>query len=155
MSNRFVMPEPKAIKKLLEMIFGAGVAVDKLPAADPADKFVATFINDNDELVALCGCDTEFVGYSGGALSMIPPGAVNEVVGSGEMTKVLADNFHEVMNICSKLLMSESSEHLRLDKVLPVAESSGPIAQLAGARAAAYSVNIPQYGKGAVHFLVS
>ncbi|MGB5581250.1 MAG: hypothetical protein WBM54_06260 [Woeseia sp.] len=149
------MPDKKSIRELLEMIFGKGVIVAKLPAVDTSDKIVATFVNDDDQLVALCACDRNFASYSGGALSLIPPDAINEVIDKGEMTEIMSENFHEVMNICSKLLMSDSSAHLRLDKTLSAAESADSISSLAAARASAYSIEIPRYGKGAVHFLVS
>lgn len=155
MSTKYIIPKSAAISSLLEMIFGEGVKVAEAPA-DVAGKTVATFIDDDDQLVALCACDSEFVGYSGAALSMIPPDAVNEVLAGGELTPVLKDNFFEVMNICSKLLMSDSSAHLRLHRTMPPGEAGAAIEALAGsASGLGFSVDIPRYGKGNMHFLVT
>ena len=154
MSTSYVMPEPKAISALLEMIFGDGVKVDKA-APDVAGKTVATFIDDSDRLVALCACDDRFVGYSGAALSMIPPDAANEILAGGEMTPVMKENFYEVMNICSKLLMSDSSAHLRLHRTLPAEQAGAAIAELEAATGIGFQVDIPRYGAGCMHFLVT
>ena len=72
------------------------------------------------------------------------------------VTDAMLDNFYEVMNICSKLLMSDTSSHLRLDKTMPPEESSEPIAALQGAASVTcFDVAIPKYGKGALTFVVS
>lgn len=137
------------------MIFGEGVSVAEAPA-DVGGKTVATFVDDNDRLVAVCACDTAFVAYSGAALSLIPPDAVQETLAGGEPTQVLKDNFFEVMNICSKLFMSDTSAHLRLNGTLPADRADEALAALAEtARGTGFSVDIPRYGKGSMHFLVT
>ena len=148
----YVMPDAQAVKSLLSMIFGDDLTVSESPA-ELGGKTVATFIDDDDKLVALCACDREFIGYSGGALSMIPVDVCNESI-NGEMTEALSGNFYEVMNICSKLLMSESSKHLRLARTVDADTAAGMVAELeANGSSGAFSVDIPRYGKGSMHFL--
>ncbi len=60
--------------------------------------------------VAICVCGLEFEAYSGAALFMIPADAANEMIAGQSVTDAILDNFYEVMNICSKLLMSDPSK---------------------------------------------
>lgn len=65
-------------------------------------------------------------------------------------------NFYEVMNICSKLMMSDSSAHLRLKDIVQPSASADEISALAeSGTALGFNVDIPRYGKGTLNFLVS
>ncbi len=138
------------------MIFGAELDVSDSEAQDLSNHYVATFVSDEDQLVAFCACDKEFVAYSGAALSMIPADVANEMISGNAVTEVMIENFYEVMNICSKLLMSDSSAHLRLDKTLSPEDSAGPVAALQeSAHITGFGVDIPRYGKGRLIFAVT
>ena len=156
MSNNYTVPTKQAIAGLLAMIFGDELGADAVELADLADLHVATFIDDDDNLVALCASDKEFVAYSGAALSMIPADVADEMISGNAVTDAMVSNFHEVMNICSKLLMTESGSHLRLDKVLKPEEASSAIGALQDApQSAGFAVAIPKYGTGRLSFIVS
>lgn len=156
MSSNYVIPTEKSVASLLAMIFGDGLGVNDGDAADLNSQHVATFIDDEDKLVAICACDKEFVAYSGAALSMIPADVANEMISGNSISEALVGNFYEVMNICSKLLMSDSSAHLRLDKTLDPGAANDAVASLeAAAEKVAFSVNIPSYGSGTLTFLIS
>ena len=59
------------------------------------------------------------------------------------------------MNICSKLMMSDDSDYLKLDKtVFPEESSARVVASMVGADAFAFTVNIPDYGNGEMIFYV-
>ena len=137
------------------MILGDKLDVSECVPINLGGQHAATFVDDDNKLVALCICDNHFVVYSGAALSMIPVDVANEVIAGGALTEVMVANFYEVMNICSKLLMSDSSAHLRLDKALRPDEASESICSLeASAQIAGFGVDIPRYGKGALTFVV-
>ena len=156
MSTTYVMPTPKAVSDLLAMIFGGDLDVSDCDAPDFDGQHVATFIDDDDRLVALCLCDKQFVAYSGAALSMIPADVANEMISGNSVSDAMVDNFYEVMNICSKLLMSDGSAHLRLDKALSPEAGADPVSSLKdSAQTTAFSVAIPKYGTGALTFLVT
>jgi len=111
---------------------------------------------DDDQLVALCACDKEFVAYSGAALSMIAADVANDMISGNAVTEAMVDNFFEVMNICSKLLMSDSSAHLRLDRTLNSHHSAEAIAALQeSANIAGFGIGMPNYGKGTLTFVVT
>lgn len=153
--SQYIVPTSESVKTMLELLFGDGLSVSEA-ASEPDDAHVATYISDDDELVAVCACDDEFVGYSGAALTMVPVGVAEEMVASKDFSEMVLGNFYEVMNICSRLLMSEHSPHLRLDKTLAPAESQPAISGLPGeSRKVTFEVAIPRYGKGNVAFVVA
>lgn len=152
----YVTPTPESVAELLEMVFGAAPEISDSSNGDFAGMHVATFVSDSDDLVALCACDRPFVCYSGAALSMIPPGVAKEAAGGAEFPAAMADNFYEIMNICSKLLMSDSSDHLRLDKVLEPDAAGAALSEIKErAQQTGFTVDVPRYGTGNIHFLVT
>ncbi len=156
MSKKYVIPTPQSASSLLSIIFGAELDVSDCEPAELSGQYVATFVDDDDHLVALCACDKEFVAYSGAALSMIPAVVANEMISGNDINEAMVGNFYEVMNICSKLLMSDTSAHLRLDKTLGPEQSAEPIAALQEAtHISGLGVDIPQYGKGKLTFVIS
>ena len=156
MSANYVIPSPQSVSKLLSMIFGVELDVSKCEPPELSSQHVASFVNDDDQLVALCACDKEFVAYSGAALSMIPADVANEMISGNAVTEAMVDNFNEVMNICSNLMMSDSSAHLRLDKTLSPEQSAEAIAALQeSGQVTGFGVDIPRYGKGTLTFVVT
>ena len=156
MSSSFITPSPSAISSLLAVIFGENITVSGCEPLELNSQHVATFIDDEDKVVALCACDIEFVAYSGAALSMIPPDIANEMISGRSVTDAMHDNFYEVMNICSKLLMSDSSAHLRLGKTMSPDSAAEPIAALQDSgKITGFGIDIPNYGKGTLTFVVT
>lgn len=155
MSISYAIPTPQTVSSLLAMIFGDDLSASKCDSPALDGQYVATFLSDDDQLVALCVCDKEFVAYSGAALSMIPADVAKEMISGNAVTDAMVDNFHEVMNICSKLLMSDSSAHLRLGKTLSPDQSAEAIAAMKESHTAAFGVDIPRYGKGTLTFVVT
>ena len=156
MSTSFVKPTPDAVNTLLAMLFGEELGVSASDAGDLAAQHIATFVDDEDKLVALCACDQHFVAYSGAALSMIPADVANEMITSNDISEALLGNFYEVMNICSKLMMSNGSAHLRLDQTLSAGQGADLVASLNGsAEILCFKIDIPRYGGGQLTFLVS
>ena len=155
MSTTYELPTLQTVSSLLGMIFGDDLSASKCDSPALDGKYVATFLSDDDHLVALCVCDKEFVAYSGAALSMIPADVAKEMIAGNAVTDAMVDNFYEVMNICSKLLMSESGAHLRLDKTLSPDQSVAAIAAMKESHTAAFGVDIPRYGKGTLTFVIT
>lgn len=154
MAKKYVVPNVETATSLLEMIFGEGLTLSDNDDADMGSNHVATFLSDDDRLVALCACDTSFVAYAGAALSMIPADAANEMIQDNDLSDMVTANFYEVMNICSKLMMSDSSAHLRLGKTLAPAESAEAVGSLQG-KTKGFTLDIPGYGKGVMTFVIA
>ena len=156
MSTNYVTPTSAAISSLLAIIFGEDLDVSDCEPPELSSQYIATFVDDDDQLVALCACDKAFVAYSGAALSMIPADVANEMIAGDAVTEAMVGNFYEVMNISSKLMMSDLSAHLRLDKTLNPQQAAEPIAALQeSAQITGFGVDIPRYGKGTLTFVVT
>jgi len=156
MSTTYQIPTTQSVTDLLCALFGEGLNTSECDSPDLAGQHVVSFISGDDKLVALAVCDTKFVAYSGAALSMLPVDVANEMISSNVVSDVIAGNFYEVMNICSKLLMTESGAHLRLDQTLSAEQSADAIAALQdSSHVTAFGVDIPEYGKGTLSFVVT
>ena len=157
MSNLYVEPTDESIGALLEKVFGEGIGTSDDSSADFDGRYVATYLDDEDKLVAVCACDLPFVVYSGAALSMIPATVANEMLSEESISDVVDANFHEVMNICSSLMMSDHSAHLRLAKILKAgSDSEAVLGELAdNGTKIGVSLDIPNYGQGKIAFVVT
>jgi len=158
MKHGYITPKVASVKSLLKMLVGDDLAVNDeniengVSLAD--DRYIATFIDDEDKLVVLCSCNREFVVYSGAALSMVPVNtAHDQVKDKGDLPQSVLDNFYEVMNICSKLLMSDSSAHLRLDRILTPANAAEEMAAIDKPQTISFEVDVPNYGAGSLAFV--
>lgn len=153
---KHVIPDAESVTQLLGMIFGEDIAVADATGDDFSGYYVATFQNREDKQVAVSACDMAFVAYSGAALSMVPKPAANDMIKDSVVTDAVAANFHEVMNICSKLMISETSPHLRLvDVFAPGDSSTQAVAAMNGeSTTVCFDVDIPRYGKGRLSFKI-
>ena len=86
----------------------------KLDASPKAASYFGVYVSDDGTPVALCGCDMAFAANSGAALSMLPPNVAKEAAKDKELTPVMLANLHEVMNICTRLMLRDDSPHLKL-----------------------------------------
>ena len=155
MAYKFVLPTPDSVSSLLGIIFGEEMASEDSDSVDAGSSYTATFLSDEDELVAVCMCDKAFVARSGAALSMLPPDVAQEMIDDDDISDVVSQNFYEVMNICSKLMMSDESSHLRLDKVLPPSAADDAVSSVqSSGTTKSFKVTIPGYGDGITTFVV-
>ena len=152
----YVVPDAEALRKILAVVYGDDLAVTVEDSAELDGRHAATYINDESRLVVVAACDPNFVAYAGGALTMLSKDLVDEMLASNDLSEVVVANFHEVMNICSRLLIAEHGAHLRLDQTLDPERSAGPIAELQpDTEVASFNIDIPNYGSGGITFLVS
>lgn len=152
--KNFHLPQANDIKKVLGMLFGNATNASDANVLDPsgANVFTATYVDDNDELVAICSCDSAFAAYAGGALSMVPVGGAKEMAQTNDFFPAIIENLNEIMNIVSTAFMSDSSDHLRLDKLYHPADMPPEMmaAVVGSAHKKGVSVEVPGYGAGAL-----
>lgn len=154
----YVMPTSESTSDLLKMLYGNELSSSDCNVDEVASYQVATFVDDGNNVVAAIACDIKFVVYSGAALSMIPSGGADDMVSTKKATDAVLDNFHEVMNICSKLFMTDTSAHLRLGKIIDASEAADSVSVQALeslATKAGFDVEIPEYGNGKMVAIVS
>jgi len=152
----YVLPDAKSVQKILAVMYGDDLVVDEDDGSPLSDRHVATYIGDDNSIVAICACEDRFVAYSGAALTMVPVNVANEMVQQNDFSTVILENFHEVMNICSRLMLNDTSPHLRLDKTLVPGESEAAMAKVTDqSRVVNFKVAIPEYGHGHLSFLIT
>ncbi len=150
---KHLLPTEHSTKKFLSALFGDALKVSLSESAGN-NSYAAVYVDADDIPGAVALCDPAFAAFSSAALSMIPKGAAEDAVKSGDLPKNLLDNLYEVMNICTRLVIDESTPHLRLVKLCPVNETDTTEIIKDAATEAGFNVEIPGYGTGSLTFLV-
>lgn len=151
----FVKPTVKSTTEMLSMLFGDGVEVAEHTGPDLSEAIIGTYLRDDDTLTGACVVDIYLAAYAGCAMSGLPAGAAQDAVKSGSLTDVMAANLGEVANICTRLLMDDSSDHLRFAELLKPDESADCVAALSALTSTGFTVSVPRYGAGALAFYFS
>ena len=153
MSTSYYLPNDKETLGVLSMLYGDDIKVakddDSLAIED--SKLYGLYVNSEGDPVGVCLCDTKFAAYAGAALSMLPPGGAEDAADSGDISATMKENVYEVMNICSRLLMSDDTPHLKLENMYnDVAELSDEAIEMikTAESSSHFGVDIPNYGKG-------
>ncbi len=145
-----LMPRAEDVKNTFVTLFGDGVEVaDHDGEADSTH--LAVFIDDDDAPVTAIAVDLPFTAYLGAALTMIPKGGADDAIAEGEVSEMMVANVQEIMNICSRWFMDNSTPHLRLDSVYPVKTVPESAMDLYdGGDQVSFTVHIPEYGAGTI-----
>lgn len=146
------IPDIAQVKSLLGMLFD-GVSVKPAAKLDVLWKktgYFGVYGSDDGAPQALCGCDLAFAANSSAALSMLPPGAAKVSAGDNALTPVMLANLHEVMNICTRLILHDHSPHLKLHGLCTQDGLSPAAAAIAAAPRARidFCIGIAKYGNG-------
>ncbi len=153
------LPQPIELQQMLSMMYGTGLKAEPgepVPVEPGSKSLVAVYVDDDDQPVAVCALDYPFTAYAGASLTRIPSGTADECASTGEFSEIMLGNVHEIMNICSRLLMNSDSPHLRLHSFHPVPdEMPEPVKELvkAAPASAGFSVSFPNYGEGRATFM--
>jgi len=152
MSAAHPIPDIAQVKELLGMLFdGLSVKLGpKLDVSPKASSFFGVYVSDDGTPAALCGCDMAFAALSGAALSMLPPNAAKDAMKEKQLTPVMLANLHEVMNICTRLMLRDDSPHLKLRELCALSALAAPAAAIANAPKARvdFELGIAKYGTG-------
>jgi hypothetical protein len=148
----YPLPDTALVKELLGMLFDA-LSVKLGPKLDVSPKaacYFGVYASDDGTPVALCGCDMAFAANSGAALSMLPPHAAKEAVKNKELTPVMLANLHEVMNICTRLMLRDNSPHLKLCELCALNALPPPASAIIAAPKGRidFEIGIGKYGSG-------
>ena len=153
MSTSYYLPNDRETLGVLSMLYGDDikVAADEDALALEDSKLYGLYVDGEGTPVGVCLCDTHFAAYAGAALSMLPPGGAEDAADTGDISATMKENVYEVMNICSRLLMSDDTPHLKLENMYnDVAElSEEAVEMIKSAEAGShFDIDIPNYGKG-------
>jgi hypothetical protein len=152
MATRYPLPDAAKVKLMLGLLYD-GLEVKpgkKFEVAPASGSWVGLYVADDGAAVAACVADLGFATNSSAALSMLPPAVAKDAAKTKELTEVMVGNLREIMNICTRLLMDDSSAHLRLESVYPSKSLPPAAAQLLGALKGRvdFELTVPKYGPG-------
>lgn len=152
MPTAYPLPDVAKVKQVLGMLFDGldvkpGGTFDQTPGGGA---WFGVFVGDGGTAVALCGADVNLAASLGAALSMLPPGAAKDAAKSRELTGTMTDNLREIMNICTRLVMNDTSPHLKLQQIYSVKSLPAPSAAILGAPQGRieFQVQLAKYGGG-------
>ncbi len=155
------LPAAKDVRDMLTGLVGKPVAVNPgAPVTPTPDKpvSVAVYVDPHMAINALCVMDLGASAYTGAALALLPPGGAQDAVEEdGELTGLLVEALHEVVNVLSALFNVPGAPHSKLHKLYAAGEDlPGDIeGMLANFNRIDLAIEVPGYGKGALSLVLS
>jgi hypothetical protein len=155
-----VLPAAKDVKDMLSGLVGKPVAVNPGPPVTPTEKSpvsVAVYVDPGMAINALCVMDLAASAYTAGALALLPPGGCQDAVEEdGELTGLLVEALHEVVNVLSAMFNVPGAPHSKLHKLYaPGEDLPGDVAgMLANFNRIDLAVEVPGYGKGGLSLVL-
>ena len=155
-----LLPAAKDVRDMLAGLVGKGVTVSPGAPVTPAENrpvAVAVYVDPQMAVNALCLMDLGAAAYTGGALALLPPGGCQDAVEEdGELSPLLVEALHEVVNVLSALFNTPGAPHSKLHKLYaPGDDLPGDIeGMLAGFNRIDLAVEVPTYGKGALSLVL-
>jgi hypothetical protein len=152
MATAYPLPDAAKVKSMLGLLFD-GLEVKpgkKFDIVPPSGSWIGLYVSDDGTPVAACAVDVLLAANSSAALSMLPPAVAKDAAKSKELTEVMVANLREIMNICTRLLMNDTSAHLRLESLYASkAMPAGVSTVLGGVKGRIdFELNLPKYGAG-------
>jgi hypothetical protein len=154
------LPASKDVRDMLTGLVGKPVAVNPGAPVTPAPGkpvAVAVYVDPQMAINALCVMDLGAAAYTGAALALLPPGGAQDAVEEdGELTSLLVEALHEVVNVLSALFNTPGAPHSKLHKLYaPGDDLPGDIAgMLANFNRIDLAIEVPGYGKGALSLVL-
>jgi hypothetical protein len=155
-----VLPAAKDVRDMLAGLLGKPVAVNPGPPVTPTEKnpvSVAVYVDPGMAINALCLMDLPASAYTAGALALLPPGGCQDAVEEdGELSGMLVEALHEVVNVLSALFNVPGAPHSKLHKLYaPGEDLPGDVAGLlANFNRIDLSLEVPGYGKGGLSLVL-
>jgi len=155
-----VLPTSKDAKDILTGLVGKPVAVAPGAPVTPTERSpvsVAVYVDPHLNVNALCVMDLALSAWTAGALAMLPPGGVQDAVEEdGELTAMLVEALHEVVNVVSALFNVPGAPHSKLHALYAAGDDvPGDIAGMLSAfNRLDLAVEVPGYGKGGLSLVI-
>ena len=155
-----LLPAAKDVRDMLAGLVGRNVTVSPGAPVTPAPDrpvSVAVYVAPDMSVNALCLMDLGASAYTGGALALLPPGGCQDAVEEdGELSTMLVEALHEVVNVLSALFNTPGAPHSKLNKLVKDGEDvPGDVAGLlASFNRLDLEIEVPGYGKGGLSLVV-
>jgi hypothetical protein len=118
---------------------------------------VAIYTAPDMSVNALCVMDLGASAYTAAALALLPPGGAQDAVQEDkELSPMLLEALHEVVNVLSALFNTPGAPHSKLNKLVADGEEiPGDVAgMLAGFNRLDLALEVPGYGKGGLSLVL-
>jgi hypothetical protein len=155
-----LLPAAKDVRDMLAGLVGRNVTVSPgAPVTPEPDRpvSVAVYVAPDMSVNALCLMDLGASAYTSGALALLPPGGCQDAVEEdGELSTMLVEALHEVVNVLSALFNTPGAPHSKLHKLYaPGEEVAADLAgMLAGFNRIDLDVDVQGYGKGSLSLVL-
>jgi hypothetical protein len=156
-----VLPAAKDVRDMLTGLVGKDVAVSPGgPVTPTPDKpvAVAVYVDPHLAINALCVMDLGAAAYTGAALALLPPGGAQDAVEEdGELTGMMVEALHEVVNVLAALFNVPGAPHSKLHRLYaPGEDLPGDVdGMLANFNRLDLTIQVPAYGKGAISLVLA
>ena len=155
-----LLPAAKDVRDMLTGLVGKPVDVSPGAPVTPTPEkpvAVAVYVDPQMAINALCVMDLAASAYTGAALALLPPGGAQDAVEEdGELSGLLVEALHEVVNVLSALFNTPGAPHSKLHKLYaPGDDLPGDIeGMLANFNRIDLALEVPGYGKGALSLVL-
>ena len=155
-----LLPAAKDVRDMISGLVGKEVSVSPGATVTPEPNrpvTVAIYTAPDMSVNALCVMDLGASAYTAAALALLPPGGAQDAVEEDkELSPMLLEALHEVVNVLSALFNTPGAPHSKLDKLVHDGdEVPGDIAgMLAGFNRLDLAIEVPGYGKGALSLVL-
>ncbi len=112
MSER-TLPSSFAVRNMLSDLIGREVDVSP---GDPVTGIasVAVYVTDKMKMAGLALVDVPLSAYVGGALALLPPGGVADMVEDNDLSPLVLENVSEVANVLAGMFNAPGASHVKL-----------------------------------------
>jgi hypothetical protein len=154
------LPAAKDVRDMLTGLVGKPVGVNPGAPVTPTPDSpvaVAVYVDPQMAINALCVMDLGASAYTGAALALLPPGGAQDAVEEDhELSGMLVEALHEVVNVLSALFNTPGAPHSKLHKLY--APGDDLPTDIAGSLAAFnridLAIEVPGYGKGGLSLVI-
>ena len=155
-----LLPAAKDVRDMLSGLVGKEIAVSPGAPVTPEPNrpvTVAIYTAPDMSVNGLCVMDLGASAYTAAALALLPPGGAQDAVEEDkELSPMLLEALHEVVNVLSALFNTPGAPHSKLNKLVADGEGiPGDVAgMLAGFNRIDLALEVPGYGKGGLSLVL-
>ena len=149
------VPTREANQRVLSDLLALRVLVKAASKPLSRPDFLAAFVADDQQLIALCGMDMPCASYLSAGLAGLPKVRAEEMIKARKLEADQHDNAREVINIVSSLFNVKDHPHVRLTTFAAIGtpQHTELLHRLDAARARTdQSLTIDRFGAGAMVF---
>lgn len=96
-----------------DLFEGIDAKISDIPVGIDDKAYVGSYVDDEGAVVAVCISDLPISAYTSAAITMFPKSQADDSITDGSLEESLKENLFEVMNIGSRLFLTDLTPHLK------------------------------------------